>query len=138
MKFLWCLLLLSSAISVSAQATENHSMSIKMILAEAPCKEKATRVSAYLNASKHGLWISDSVGSIKTGMPLIIENKASDPSIARLLNYAYKPKVNFNNTFRGTFYGVVVCPVSRKTKPYFRVNKIDNIQTSPIRSSSAL
>lgn len=115
-----------------ASAGSDCQTSLREIRAANPCKNQSVKVVAYLNASRHGAWLSESVGSIRNGIPLTIEQSTSDPSIRQVKNYIFRPQDYLNKTFHADFYGTIECGKDKKQPPSIKVGKVRKIQISKI------
>lgn len=125
------LLVLSLCCGLSAPLGADCLDSLQEIREATPCKNRPVRVTAYLNASKHGAWLSGAVGSLKNAIPLGIEQSASDPSIQQIKSYLYRPQDHQSKTFEAEFYGTIECGGERGL-PTINVKKATGIRVSEI------
>ncbi len=102
------LLFLIPCESGAGAADPAPSLSVDAIRASRPCGQ-VTLVTAYVNVSRHGSWLSDSIGLWKEGVLLSIDKSRTQEAIRRLKRYLFNPKVHLKGYFNATFEGVVEC-----------------------------
>ena len=93
----------------AAFANEKSSSSVNSLHASPPCGQ-VVRVVAYANASKHGAWLSDTIGSWKQGILLSVDRgRARGAEIESLKAYIFNPRKNLHGYFKAVFVGVIEC-----------------------------
>jgi hypothetical protein len=121
---------LAASTAMASDSTE----SVRQIRASTPCIERPARVTAYLNASRHGSFISDTIGSTN-GIVLDFDAASSDRSIDKMVTYNARPRDYMGRTFHAIFHGTLKCAPGENRPVAIRVDKIDGVKISLIKDA---
>jgi len=126
--------LIACLIAGNATASENVE-TVAAILASAPCSPRATSVVAYLQAGRHGAWLSDTVGSHRSiGIDFAAHGGGRDIEAVR--RYVWRPQDYLRSTFRAKFHGALSCPPDGANAPALRIDRVEEITISRIADAN--
>lgn len=105
---------------------------LSQVHAISPCTVMHVDVPAYLNASRHGAWLSETAGSMRNAVRLSLPEQAHDPSVERIKRYLYRPQDHLNQTLHARFQGTLTCNAEPDGRS-IRIDKATDIVMSSIR-----
>lgn len=81
--------------------------------ASGACNE-VSEVTAYVNVSRHGSALSDTIGAWRNSVLLSIDRDSTSDGVEQLRRYMRDPRAHLNGYFKATFRGLVQCDKSGK------------------------
>jgi hypothetical protein len=101
------------------------------LLKDKPCKNEMVKVEAFANSSRHGSWLSKTIGSADS-LSLKFDAASEEPSLQHLRRYVFDPRAYQKSTFRAYFLGSFKCGTG-DIRPELKVHRLEEITISPIR-----
>ena len=127
---------LMACLVAGSGATSERTQKVVDILESVPCAEHAVRVTAYLEASRHGSWLVDKIGATN-GIRLDFDPQSKRKTATTIKNYAWNPREYLNKTFHATFYGKLKCPLSGENVIALNVERIEDVDISHIKEAKS-
>jgi len=118
-------------VSGPSVAGEKILTTVKSIAETRPCVTREATLPAYLQASRHGSWLTDGPGINTPG--IAVSFRVTDPKQREeLLSYVFRPQIYLHNTFYAVFVGVVTCDGG---KPMLEIQGLNGVQIRPVRDA---
>ena len=101
------------------------------------CTERTVRINAYLEASRHGLWLTDAIGATK-GLALSFEDASEHPSMDTLRNYVFRPQNYMGRIFHARFHGTLQCASDSSRPVGIKVKEVDAVREHLIKDAKSI
>lgn len=99
------------------------------------CMERSISLTAFVHASRHGMWISSDPGINGEGIVILLkEADMTDDGVKRLISYGRNYSKQRSHAFKATFNGLLKCSASNKPD-HLLVKDVDKISLMPIRDA---
>jgi hypothetical protein len=113
-------------------AADPYPITIRVLRHIKPCRPLTpVTITAYLQASRHGVWLSQDAGLNESGVLLEIGDTLDREKGKAFFRYLYDPHMYSNNLFHGIFSGPISC--NNHGVPILRVNHVESIRITPVR-----
>jgi hypothetical protein len=123
-----------AAFCLPALGADPYPIAVKVLRQIKPCRPLTpVKITAYLQASRHGAWLSQDAGLNGRGVLLEIEDSLDREKYKAFFRYLYDPRLYSTNLFHGIFSGPISC--NNNGVPILRVNQVESIRITPVRDA---